>query len=207
MSIKAHMCWDNFVTNTYSCLLAISWSHNWLVSGDFCAAQIQTPCRIQSHNTYPALPLTLVIACDVGVSRGTHIRPSWGHGILLAGWWQTYIGPVLAQTGISRGKYMGSTWQLVASPHGPIISNPCVAHNSAPHWPFMELTGFWHLGPRVGPTWKSVEANTWAPRSNLLQVPMGLSSGSPCVDHESALHWPCMGPMGCYLGILWKKWQ
>ena len=45
--------------------------------------------------------------------------PHETHGILLAGWWQTYIGPMLAQLGISRGKYVGPTWQLVAITHGP----------------------------------------------------------------------------------------
>ena len=77
--------------------------------------------------------VTLAITCDVGVLRGTHIGPSWGHGILLAGWVQTYIGPFLGQMGISRGKI--GNWLQV--PMGPNSDSPCVAHDNARHWPFI----------------------------------------------------------------------
>ena len=40
------------------------------------------------------------------------------HGILLIGWWQTYISPMRAQMYIGRGTHVGPTSQLVASLHG-----------------------------------------------------------------------------------------
>ena len=156
-----------------------------------------------------AFGMTLAITCDVGVLRGTHIGPLMrpiefcslgGCKRTLAPCWAK-MALVEVDTWVPRGN-------LLQVPMDTIIGNPCVAHENVSHWPFMGLIGFCYLGLRVEPSWTSVEGKTWAQHSNWLQVPMGPSSDSACVAHESARHWPFMGPMGfCYLENLSKRWQ
>ena len=137
------MCGDNFVTNTYPCLLAISWSHNWLDSCDFCVAWIQLTCSI--HCTL--IGVTLAITFDVGVLRYTHRGLSWGPwnfaNWVVANVHKPHAGPNCTLVEVNMWAPRGN---LLLGSMDPIIGNSCVAHESAPHWPFMGPMGLCYLG-------------------------------------------------------------
>ena len=191
----------------------VSWTYCGLTTDIFQVTSVLYKCSYFAGSSFIILTwpchctpygVTLAITCDEGVSRGTHIGPPWAHGLLLAGWLQTYIGPMLGQMGLSKGKYVGPCGNLLQVPMDPIIGNPCVAHESVLHWQFTGLIGFCYLELRVGPTWTLVEAK----RGPHTAVPMGPSSDSPGAVHESAWHWPFKGPIGyCYLENLSQRWK
>ena len=97
--------------------------------------------------------------------------PYEAYGILLAGGCKRTLATCWAKWALVKANTWVLCGNLLQVPMDPIIGNPCVAHESVLHWPFMGLIGFCYLGLRVGPTWTLVEGKTWALHSSDCKSP------------------------------------
>ena len=119
-----------------------------------------------------------------------------------------YIGSMLGQMGISRGKYVGPAWQLVASPHGPHhwqpMWGPWECHSLAIHGANTILLS----GAPCGTNMDISRGQNVGPTQQLTASPHGTQQWELMCGPWEWRHWPFMGPMGfCYLGNLSKRWQ